>query len=108
MNINGMTRNYLSLNLGAEDFLQHVASTIELQLREWDEAYEVFVLKFTDYQLSVKHNEMYFDIHIDEKELSELHKRGAYDLDRKLWNELMKQKLPIQKGFGNYIEYVLE
>ncbi|WP_042348023.1 hypothetical protein [Bacillus massiliigorillae] len=108
MNINGMTRNYLSLNLGAEDFLQHVASTIELQLREWDSSYEVFVMKFNDYQLSIKLNEKYYDVHISEKELNDLHKKGAYDLDRKIWSELKNKKLPVQKGFGNYIEYVLE
>ncbi|MGM9925903.1 MAG: hypothetical protein ACI35R_16785 [Bacillus sp. (in: firmicutes)] len=107
MNINGMTRNYLSLNLEAEDFLQHVASTIELQLREWDEVYEVFVMKFSDYHVSVKYNEQYYDVPITEDELVELHKRGAYELDRKIWSQLQKQKLPIQKGFGNYIEYVL-
>jgi hypothetical protein len=107
MNIRGYSRGVISRNLCAEKFLVHVAETIETQLKEWDENYEVWIMKFQEYALTVKKGELYYHLNLSEKEIDSLQKENPYSLDRKIWKELEKQGLPIIKGYGNYIDSIL-
>ncbi|WP_050615180.1 hypothetical protein [Bacillus testis] len=108
MNINGMARGYMSVFLNEEDFLHHVAVTVERQLKEWDPAYEVYVLKLENYQLTVKKKGLYYSASLTPGQLKKLQSESAYSLDRYLWAALRNEGLAIQKGFGNYIDYVFQ
>ncbi|MFS0781709.1 hypothetical protein [Bacillus sp. 1P06AnD] len=107
MNINGMARGYMSAFLNHEDFLHHVAVTVERQLKEWDYSYEVFVLRLEDYQVTVKKKEQYYTISLSYDQLITLQQQGSYALDRYFWSKLQEEGLPIQKGHGDYMDYVL-
>jgi hypothetical protein len=107
MNINGMARSYMARFQSGEEFFKRVADFIERQLHEWDPNYEVFLMKFSDYELMVKNGERYYHVFVTEPELTELQKRAPYALDQKIWKELEKQGLPILKGYGNYLDSIL-
>lgn len=107
MNISGVARSYMSRHLGEEDFLIHVSKTVERQLQEWDENYEVIIMKFSNYEWNVKIDERYYHIELSDEEVKELQHRDPYALDRKLWKELQEQGLKIVRGFGNYLDFVL-
>lgn len=107
MNINGAARSYMSRFQSSEDFFIQVANLIEKQLKEWNPDYEVFLLRFSYYELVVKKNDQYYHIEITETELDQLQKKAPYALDRKIWMDLEGLGLPIMKGYGNYIESIL-
>lgn len=107
MNINGFARNYMARYLNGEEFLKHVATLIERQLKEWNQKYEVFVMKLINYEVIIKNLDAYYYVQLSESEICLLQKSGLYEVDRKIWAELNKQGLPIIKGNGNYIEMVL-
>jgi hypothetical protein len=107
MNINGLVRSYLARNQTGEEFFKLVADLMERQLKEWDPEYEVFLMKFSYYELTVKKGDQYYHVLVTENELTELQKADPFALDKKLWNELEKQGLPIKKGYGNYLDIVL-
>mgnify|MGYP003415077476 FL=1 len=106
MNINVMARGMMTKRYTPEDFIQHVASMIEGQLQEWDAKYEVFLMKFQDYQLVVKKGNIYYDVFITEEAVSQLQAEEAFMLDRVIWLALQEQGLPIYKGLGNYMDKV--
>lgn len=107
MNINGLGRSYLARYREGEKFIIHVADLIERQLKEWSPEYEVFLMKFSDYELIIKNKDQYYHAKIAEKELESLQKSGPYALDRRVWSELQNQGLAIKMGYGNYMEAVL-
>jgi hypothetical protein len=107
MDINGEIRRYMARNMSREEFIKYVATAIEHQLKEWDENYEVFLMKLKKYEFMISKGEQYYDVKITENELDSLQKSSPIELDRKIWRELEKQGLPIVKGVGNYIETVL-
>ncbi len=107
MNVNGIVRSYFANNKSGEEFFSQVADHIERQLKEWDEDYEVFLMRFSYYELMVKNNEQYYHVEMTEDELVSLQKSDPFALDRKLWNELAGQGLQIKKGNGNYLDTVL-
>ncbi|OLO28587.1 hypothetical protein BTR23_17805 [Alkalihalophilus pseudofirmus] len=107
MDINGMARAYMVRNHSSEEFLLHVANVIERQLKEWNDAYEVMVMKLENYEVVVKEKEKFYHVHLNEQEIEGLQKQGPYELDRKVWREIVNQGLPIIRGTGNYIDLVL-
>jgi hypothetical protein len=107
MNINEMVRSYMVRIMNDEDFLKHVAELVERQLHEWDLNYEVFIMKFTDYELVVKNSEQYYEVKLNEQELEMLRLKGLFKLDQKIWRELVDNGLPVMEGYGNYMETVL-
>ena len=107
MDINELERSSIAKFQSGEDFLIHVAEFMERQLKEWDNIYEVFVMKLANYDFIVKNEEKYYEVQLSEDDIASLQKSGPYELDRKLWKELENQGLPIIKGTGNYIEKVL-
>lgn len=108
MNVSGMIRGYMSKNMDSEAFLLHVANAIENQLQEWDEEFEVFVMKFKDYEIVVKNKEDYFHVHLSEDDLYKLQHKSAFALDRNIWLELQRQGIEIIRGTGNYIDYMFQ
>lgn len=92
--------------MGSEDFLLYVAKTIEKQLKEWDMAYEVLVLKLKNYEIMVKNMETYYHSTVSEWELFQLQCQSPFAVDKKLWRDLMNDGLPIKKGTGNYLDLV--
>ncbi|WP_251552700.1 hypothetical protein [Neobacillus muris] len=107
MNISGFARGLMSRNYSTERFLLHVANCVEGQLKEWDEQYEVLVLKLKNYEFIVKMNDRDYYLSISEEEITALQQMDAFALDQKIWKELEGQGLPIERGHGNYIDYVL-
>ena len=107
VNVNRFARSVMAKNYDGESFLLHVAEVIERQLKEWDEAYEVLVMKLIDYEVVVKKENRSYELSLTEKALLSLQQKGAYALDRYLWLELEKQGLKIVRGNGNYIESVM-
>lgn len=96
----------MSKNMSGEKFLEVVASTMEKQLKEWDENYEVMVMKLINYEVVIKNQETYYHIELTEDELKSLQDRGAFSVDRTLWAEFEKQGLQLIRGYGNYLDYV--
>ena len=90
-----------------ESFLLHVAEVIERQLKEWDESYEVIVMKLIDYEVVVKEENRSYELLLTEDALLTLQQKSPYALDRYLWLELEKQGLEIVRGNGDYIESVM-
>lgn len=107
MNISGMARGYMAKHFRAEDFLIHVSKMIERQLQEWNNNYQVIIMKFDKYEWNVKIDDVYYTIDLTEDEINELKERDPYALDRKLWKDLQSQDLEILKGYGNYIDFVI-
>ncbi|WP_421378059.1 hypothetical protein ACOJQI_12030 [Bacillus salacetis] len=107
MNINGMVRSYMIQIMEDEDFLKHVAELIERQLHEWYLNYEIFIMKFKDYELVVKNGDQYYEVTLTQQELEIMRFKGLYELDHRLWTALMDQGLVVMKGDGNYLETVL-
>ncbi|MBB6444022.1 hypothetical protein [Bacillus benzoevorans] len=106
MNISGVIRGYMSKNMGVEEFIVHVATLMEKQLKEWDENYEVYVMKLTDYEFIVKNNDTYYGVDISADEIAELQNKNPFALDKKLWIELEHQGLNILRGYGDYLDKV--
>ncbi|WP_318502437.1 hypothetical protein [Bacillus sp. T3] len=107
MNINGVAREYMARFQSGEEFFKQVADQIERQLKEWDPQYEVFLMRFSYYELVIKNGEQYYNIQLTYSELDSLQKKAPYALDRKIWKDLNALGLPIIKGYGNYIESIL-
>ena len=95
MNSNGFARGLMAKNINEEEFIKHVASVIERQLKEWDEKYEVMVIKGVHYEFVVNHNDDFYHLQLSQQDIHELQKKSPYALDRKIWQELEKQE------FGN-------
>lgn len=106
MNISGVIRGYMSKNMNVEEFIVHVATLMEKQLKEWDENYEVYVMKLADYEFVVKNNDTYYGVDISEDEIDFLQNKSPFALDKKLWAELEKQGINILRGYGDYLEKV--
>lgn len=108
MNVSAMMRGYMSKNMDGEAFLLHVANVIEHQLQEWDETFEVYVMKFKHYEIVVKNIEAYFHVYLTEENLYRLQHTSAFSLDRYIWEELQRQGIEIIRGTGNYIDHVFQ
>lgn len=89
--------------MGYEEFLQHVGKMIERQLQEWDENYEVNIMKMENYLFVVKNRDKSYWVEITEKELIELQNRSPYSLDYKIWTMLAVQGIEIKFHSGDYL-----
>lgn len=49
MNTQGFIRGMMAKNYSSEKFLVHVATTVERQLQEWNEQFEIMVAKLQNY-----------------------------------------------------------
>ncbi|NMD71778.1 hypothetical protein HHO41_15880 [Bacillus sp. DNRA2] len=107
MNVSGWKRSYVSRFYSTDDFLIRVASDIEQQLQEWDENYQVYILKLKNYKLNVKNGERYYHMQLDEEEVDSLQRKSPFSLDVKIWKELEKEGLIILKGYGDYLDSIL-
>lgn len=107
MNVSGWKRSYVSRFYSNDDFLIRVASDIEQQLQEWDENYQVYILKLKNYKLNVKNGERYYHMQLDEEEVDSLQRKSPFSLDVKIWKELEKEGLIILKGYGDYLDSIL-
>ena len=68
----------MSKNLGHEEFLQHVGNTIEKQLQEWNENYQVNIMKMENYHFIVKNRDKDYWLEITEEELIKLQNKSPY------------------------------
>jgi hypothetical protein len=107
MNVNEMVRSYMVRIMNDEDFLKHVGDLVERQLQEWDLDYEVFIMKFKDYELVVKNNDQYFEMTLTELDLEMLRIKGLFSLDQRIWKDLVDAGLTVMEGYGNYMSTVL-
>lgn len=108
MNMNRFARSLMAREKSPEEYLMFIADVVERQLQEWGETYEVFVMKMHTYELIVKRgDERYYHVYLSEEEIYHLQQKEPYELDRFIWKELKKQGLPIIRGGGNYIDYVI-
>lgn len=107
MNSSGWTRGYMAKSYSGVDFLIHVGTTIERQLKEWDEGYEVNIMKFRDYVFVVKNGVRYYEMKLSEGEVESLKNQWPYALDREILLGLREQGLAVLEGYGNYIGRVL-
>ena len=106
MNSSVVIRGWMSNCLSGEEFIKHVAGVIERQLKEWDDHYEVFLMKLAYYEVIIKNGETYYHADLSEQELETLQKKSPFSLDRNIWLELQNQGLPIIKGIGDYLDKV--
>ena len=106
LNSAGVVRGMIARNYYSELYMIYVGEAIERQLKEWDKAYHVNIMKFKDYIFVVKHGEKDYWLEITEDELAVLQQKSPYALDYKIWFELNRQGLAIYFGYGNYLEKV--
>lgn len=106
MNVSGVIRGYMSKNMDVEQFIIHVATLMEKQLKEWDENYEVYVMKMANYELVVKNGEKYYEVSLSEDEIKVLQNKSPFSLDKRLWTELEQQGLNLLWGYGDYLDKV--
>ena len=90
----------MAKNSSSESFLKSVARMIERQLKEWDEKYEVMVMKGVDYEFVVNHNDDFYHLQLSDQDIHELQMKSPHALDQKIWLELEKQGLTIILGYG--------
>ncbi|WP_147532958.1 hypothetical protein [Bacillus marasmi] len=107
MYVSSWIRAYMSRSMKNEEFLIRVANVVEQQLKEWDENYEVYVLKLKDYEFNVKNGDCYYDVMISEEELDSLQKQAPFSLDIKLWKDLEQKGVEIIKGDSSYLDSIL-
>jgi hypothetical protein len=107
MNVNGYARGLMSRNMDGEKYLEHIAKIMELQLKEWDEEYEVMVMKLVNYEWVINNKDIFYHVELSDQDLQVLQKKDPFAIDRKLWLDLEKQGLPIIKGVGNYLDRVM-
>ncbi|TYR72597.1 hypothetical protein FZC79_22230 [Rossellomorea vietnamensis] len=107
MQTNGMARGYMVRVMKGEDFLKHVAETIERQLKEWDVTYVVILMKLKDYEMVIRNGNQENQVVLTEQEIQLLQNTGLYQLDNRIWRDLINQGLVIHKGYGNYLSTVL-
>ncbi|WP_273834201.1 hypothetical protein [Guptibacillus sedimenti] len=107
MNVNRFARSVMAKSYDGESFLLHVAEVMERQLKEWDAAYEVVVMKLIDYEVVIKKENRSYELLLTEKDLLLLQQTSPYALDRYLWQAFEKQGLPIVRGNGDYIESMI-
>ncbi|MFZ0445947.1 MAG: hypothetical protein WAM95_15205 [Bacillus sp. (in: firmicutes)] len=74
---------------------------------EWDEKYEVMVIKGVHYEFVVNHNDDFYHLQLSDQDIHELQKKSLDALNWKIWQELEKIGLTIRWDRGNYIEVVL-
>lgn len=106
MHTSGVIRSMMAKNTSTEQFFNHVAKCIEGQLKEWNPAYEVLLLKLKDYLFIVKDDNQDFQVTIAEHEAHSLQNTSPYSLDKKIWRELEQSGLQTFEGPGNYLSYV--
>ena len=75
MNVNRFARSIMAENYDGESFLLHVSAVIERQLKEWDETYDVIVMKLIDYEVVVKKENRYYEVLLSEKALLSLQQK---------------------------------
>ncbi|WP_071394345.1 hypothetical protein [Bacillus tuaregi] len=107
MDMNGPERKSLAQSLPAEDFLIHVATEIENQLKEWNSDYEVMVMKLQNYIFVVKYQDEYYELAFNENNLKILQKKDPYELDRMIWKDLESKGIAIVRGNGSYIDMIM-
>lgn len=106
MNSSGFIRGMMSKNYDNEKFMLHVGQCIEDQLKEWDDAYSVNIMKMKDYIFVVKRGEEDYWLEISELELRTLQDDWPYALDQLIWTELERQGIEIKFGYGDYLDKV--
>ncbi|GGA93061.1 hypothetical protein [Ornithinibacillus halotolerans] len=106
MNTSGFIRGLMAKNVDEETFLTHVVSSIEKQLKEWDEYYVVRLVKLTNYVVVVQNGNLIISVPISKSQLISFQSQSPYSLDRYIWNELHRKAVMIGESNGNYLTYV--
>ena len=106
MNSTGFIRGYMAKNMEKEKFLEHVVWVLERQLQEWDDSYQVNIIKRDDFIISVQKNNVTIGVTICASKLASLQAASPYALDRYLWTELKDKGLQLKVKNGNYLDYV--
>lgn len=96
MNTNTFFRTTKANTFTVRKFFKNVATDIEAQLRQWDDAYRVEVETWRTYTLSVTNGEQKFRVALSKNDVELLQHTHPYALDEKLWTLLEKQGLEVQ------------
>ncbi len=107
MNASGMLRGYASKAMPNDDFFDHVTTTMERQLKQWDSDYELFVNTTDGYQVAVLHGDKRHTALLSTEEWGTLQQNTPFSVDRAIWQQLQAQGLEVKTGFGDYIEKAL-
>jgi len=94
-----LTRSSIE-NTSVEEFFYDVASCVEIQLKDWDKDFHVYIVKLADYNLVVKHGPKNYNVNLNEEEMESLQKRGGNALHQEIWRQLKKQGLPPKNVSG--------
>lgn len=96
MNTNTFFRTTKANTFTVRKFFKNVATDIEVQLRQWDDAYRVEVETWRTYTLSVTNGKQKFRVALSKNDVELLQHTHPYALDEKLWTLLEKQGLEVQ------------
>lgn len=107
MYIEAFLRSMMKDNFSDEEFLLHVVNAVEVQLKEWDDIYNVELTTYKgNYILKVHHTDMSHYLRITPEEVTELRRVSDYALDRKIWFGLARLDLVIRDTSGVYMSHV--
>ncbi|TFE01519.1 hypothetical protein [Jeotgalibacillus salarius] len=104
MNASGMLRGYASKAMPNDAFFNHVTTTMEKQLKQWNPDYELLVNTSDDYRIVVLQNEKRYTATLSAEEWATLQQTAPFSVDRAIWQQLQEQGLEVKLGFGDYIE----
>lgn len=105
----GWIRGYMSKSYEVERFMIHVVTTIERQLKLWDETAEVNLLQDLVgrdiYYVIVRFDEKAFKVPLSKRDAHSLQDDSAFAVDRYIWRALIAQGLLLGETEGNYLTY---
>lgn len=117
MNANGFIRGHLAKNLGTDDFIKVVLTSVERELTDQGDSVKILgyvladqlyfqVQVFTEQNGAIAPSNEEYEGVLSYEEASVLQQRSPYALDRKIWTELIRNGLQLQKK-SHYIQTVL-
>lgn len=105
----GWIRGYMAKSYSTHKFIVHVVTTIERQLKLWNEKYEVSLLQDVrdegKYFIKLTCGEKSYKLNLSEQHARLLQNQSPFTLDQYIWRELVNQGLIIGETEGNYLTY---
>lgn len=99
----------MAKTMETDRFIKHVVTTINRQLKLWDDHYKVSLLQDLlgqdFYEIVVNLEDKVFQVTLQCRDVEYLQARGPYALDQHIWRKLVDDGLVIEEGKGNYVDY---
>src|SRR5690625_1200523 len=102
-------RGMMAKAMETDQFMKHVVTTINRQLKLWNDGYEISLLQDllgqNFYKIVVKIEDKVLQINLQCTDVEHLQAKWPYALDQHIWRRLANKGLVIETSNGNYLEY---